>query len=451
MNRLLITLTLSLMISSCVTTQSNNPRNETQNLKGVCLSGFAEVKNKRPSTNKQGLIDSIKNGQYYIPDTRSAFDWGWHRNYASSCYRSQMWEELGFIVGSFGDTDDLAYFYLGRVAEEIGNSESALNYYSIIATKKSLSKCNHLFNNCDGIDPPNEAIMRISGIENLIHGKAVWDGLKLKKEISEFNWFITKFPNSRHAAEAKERRDYLSLGPNPSIMMIINHTTKYQQDIDIPLLNELQNTAIDRAFSTNDIRSYTELLEWYILPDSKKSRIYEKLKAIITPQIKILENSGDCDKATELYNTHLKIHQTTKDVYTVGICLSNHEFNNLLISSDPLLIYSKALKYEISSEQKNANILYKKLVSDFPLTDVGIKAAEKLAAISQAERKAEIEKAGRMYDRIANEIKEGGERRKREQFQNEQLKLQRNACEAARQTCLNSCPKRTSCNCSYCR
>jgi hypothetical protein len=84
--------------------------------------------------------------------------WGWARPTLLQYIAQQRWVEVAQKVLEIGYHDDLAWYYLGRSAEELNAPRAALIYYYKAEAAK---QCDGLFNNCDGFKFPEAAQARI--------------------------------------------------------------------------------------------------------------------------------------------------------------------------------------------------------------------------------------------------------------------------------------------------
>jgi len=90
---------------------------------------------------------------------------GLHMKRMKKAYEEMQWIELASRVISIGDREDLAYFYLGRSAEGIGDLKSAATYYKLALDRKERGRsCAGLVNNCLGIEVTRESNTRLNGV-----------------------------------------------------------------------------------------------------------------------------------------------------------------------------------------------------------------------------------------------------------------------------------------------
>jgi hypothetical protein len=71
------------------------------------------------------------------------------RREAKIFYDNGLWKDLVYAVAGVGYKEDLAYFYLGAAAENLGYWDAAQTYYRLADT---VHKCDGWLNNCDGFD-----------------------------------------------------------------------------------------------------------------------------------------------------------------------------------------------------------------------------------------------------------------------------------------------------------
>ena len=92
-----------------------------------------------------------------------AATWRLGRSTLKGLYANQLWGELAVGVARVGYTSDLAYFYLGRAAEELGSPKAAETYYRLALA--ATSRCDGwLLNSCDGIRLPTEATAALARV-----------------------------------------------------------------------------------------------------------------------------------------------------------------------------------------------------------------------------------------------------------------------------------------------
>jgi hypothetical protein len=88
-------------------------------------------------------------------DTACSGAWGANRRTVKGHYDAQSWSDLVRSIALVGMRVDSGYFYLGRAAEGLRQTEAARVYYRLALA--TTFKCAGLINNCDGVDVPREA------------------------------------------------------------------------------------------------------------------------------------------------------------------------------------------------------------------------------------------------------------------------------------------------------
>ena len=88
-------------------------------------------------------------------DTACSGAWGANRRTVKGHYDAQSWNDLVRSIALVGMRVDSGYFYLGRAAEGLRQTEAARVYYRLALA--TTFKCAGLINNCDGVDVPREA------------------------------------------------------------------------------------------------------------------------------------------------------------------------------------------------------------------------------------------------------------------------------------------------------
>lgn len=86
--------------------------------------------------------------------------WGSARRKLKSLHDNKLWEDLALEVSKIGFESDLGYYYLGKAAAGMGNTDAALIYYRLGLTK--IHKCDGVINNCDGFALPKDIQFQIA-------------------------------------------------------------------------------------------------------------------------------------------------------------------------------------------------------------------------------------------------------------------------------------------------
>jgi hypothetical protein len=118
----------------------------------------------RHETDEQA-VEEVRAGKAVLDCTQSCSGaWRHNRSELTARYNSGHWRELAALVMQIDYRQDLAYFYLGRAAEGLGENDAALAYYK---TAKSLAtgtaedaKCAASLEGCNGLSLLTEALTR---------------------------------------------------------------------------------------------------------------------------------------------------------------------------------------------------------------------------------------------------------------------------------------------------
>ncbi|MFK7829855.1 MAG: peptidoglycan-binding protein [Congregibacter sp.] len=85
--------------------------------------------------------------------------WGTRRRAVKGLYESLAWEELAATVTNLQYDNDLAYFYLGRAAQEMDAHTAAQAYFD--RANSAFDRCSDgIYNRCNGISIADEAAKR---------------------------------------------------------------------------------------------------------------------------------------------------------------------------------------------------------------------------------------------------------------------------------------------------
>ncbi len=115
--------------------------------------------------------DAFKSGNITLPmGTIEAADWTINRPAAYDLLAAGQWRELADLVQRKGINNDLAWYYLGRAAEGLGDVNLARTYYqrSLDRTnsdKYSASCRGKVMSMCDGFDFPDVAQARLASLQ----------------------------------------------------------------------------------------------------------------------------------------------------------------------------------------------------------------------------------------------------------------------------------------------
>lgn len=137
----------------------------------VLLAGCASTAVDTKDQATVARYDAFGTGNVVLPmGTLEAADWTINRQNAYELLAAGRWRELADLVQRKGINNDLAWYYLGRAAEGLGQADLARTYYqrSIDRTKsgKYSHKCQgKVISMCDGFDFPDVAQTRLSSLQ----------------------------------------------------------------------------------------------------------------------------------------------------------------------------------------------------------------------------------------------------------------------------------------------
>ncbi len=101
-------------------------------------------------------------------DTSCSGRWGASRRQALKLYWAKDWKGLSKLVITVGFDVNLAWYYMGVSAQELGLNAAAKKYYEkTIAISNGVDdglQCDFVFNNCDGFNLPHDAMVRLDSL-----------------------------------------------------------------------------------------------------------------------------------------------------------------------------------------------------------------------------------------------------------------------------------------------
>ena len=115
--------------------------------------------------------EAFKSGNVVLPmGTLEAAEWTINRQNAYNLLAASRWRELADLVQRKSINNDLAWYYLGRAAEGLGQTDLARTYYqrSVERTKsdKYSQRCQgKVMSTCDGFDFPDVAQSRLASLQ----------------------------------------------------------------------------------------------------------------------------------------------------------------------------------------------------------------------------------------------------------------------------------------------
>ena len=116
-------------------------------------------------------FEAFKSDNVVLPmGTLEAAEWTLNRQSAYELLASQRWRELADLVQRKGINNDLAWYYLGRAAEGMGDAALARTYYQRSVDRTKSDKYSHrcrgkVVSLCDGFDFPDVAQARLSSLQ----------------------------------------------------------------------------------------------------------------------------------------------------------------------------------------------------------------------------------------------------------------------------------------------
>ena len=137
----------------------------------LLLAGCASTVVDKADSATVARFEAFKSGNVTLPmGTLEAADWTINRPAAYDLLASEQWRELADLVQRKGINNDLAWYYLGRAAEGLGDSSLARTYYqrSIDRTSsgKYSARCEGaVMSTCDGFEFPDVAQTRLSSLQ----------------------------------------------------------------------------------------------------------------------------------------------------------------------------------------------------------------------------------------------------------------------------------------------
>jgi S1-C subfamily serine protease len=116
-------------------------------------------------------FDAFKSANIQLPmGTIEAADWTLNRQAAYNLLAASRWRELADLVQRKGINNDLNWYYLGRAAEGLGETELARVYYQRSIERTRSDKYSHrcqgkVISLCDGFDFPDVAQTRLGALK----------------------------------------------------------------------------------------------------------------------------------------------------------------------------------------------------------------------------------------------------------------------------------------------
>jgi hypothetical protein len=137
----------------------------------VLLAGCASTSVDTKDQATVARFDAFKSGNITLPmGTIEAAEWTINRQNAYDLLAAGHWRGLADLVQRKGINNDLAWYYLGRAAEGLGETELARTYYQRSLDRTKSGKYSHscqgkVISMCDGFDFPDVAQTRLSSLQ----------------------------------------------------------------------------------------------------------------------------------------------------------------------------------------------------------------------------------------------------------------------------------------------
>jgi predicted aspartyl protease len=123
----------------------------------LIISGCASS----PSLTTTSSYNAFLNGDVRLDcNLPCSFKFGWNLPDIQKLYEAGKWQELAERVYTIGFNEDIAYFYLGRAAEELNKPKAAEIYYLL---SQSASKC--VLSACSVFSFPESSNKRLSNLK----------------------------------------------------------------------------------------------------------------------------------------------------------------------------------------------------------------------------------------------------------------------------------------------
>lgn len=137
----------------------------------LLLAGCASTSVDTKDQATVARFDAFKSGNITLPmGTIEAAEWTINRQNAYDMLAAGHWRGLADLVQRKGINNDLAWYYLGRAAEGMGETELARTYYQRSLDRTRSGKYSHscqgkVISMCDGFDFPDVAQTRLSSLQ----------------------------------------------------------------------------------------------------------------------------------------------------------------------------------------------------------------------------------------------------------------------------------------------
>lgn len=140
-------------------------------LGALLVAGCATTKVDATDQATIARYDAFKSGNVTLKaGTLEAAEWTIYRDAAYELLAGGHWRELADLIQRKAINNDLAWYYLGRAAEGVGDASLARTYYERSIERTKSDKYSHrckgaVMSTCDGFDFPDVAQTRLSALQ----------------------------------------------------------------------------------------------------------------------------------------------------------------------------------------------------------------------------------------------------------------------------------------------
>jgi hypothetical protein len=141
----------------------------TASLLGLLAACSTATPAPRQETDEQAL-QQLRTGSAVLDcDQQCGEAWRRHRPQMMTYYEAKEWRDLALLVMQTEYRQDLAYFYLGRAAEGLGETKAASAYYktaeALATGTVDSAKCAATPQGCDGLALLTEVLTHIQIVD----------------------------------------------------------------------------------------------------------------------------------------------------------------------------------------------------------------------------------------------------------------------------------------------
>ncbi len=137
----------------------------------LLIAGCASVAVDTTDSATVARYEAFKSGNIVLPmGTIEAAEWTINRQNAYDLLAAGRWRELADLVQRKAINNDLAWYYLGRAAEGLSQTDLARTYYQRSVDRTKSGKYSHrcqgkVMSMCDGFDFPDVAQARLASLQ----------------------------------------------------------------------------------------------------------------------------------------------------------------------------------------------------------------------------------------------------------------------------------------------